>query len=71
MSEGHLAVGKPDEEGNFPVSHVRRVGAVPRPPISTIRNLDELDKLKQELGIDEVRYEGAPPPAGPPDDTGC
>ncbi|MGO9963696.1 MAG: hypothetical protein ACLPUG_09755 [Acidimicrobiales bacterium] len=63
MSEGHLAVGKPDEEGNFPVVH-RRADGVLR-PLGRIKYLEDLEKFKKDEGVVEVRYEDGLPPSGP------
>ncbi|MGO9963005.1 MAG: hypothetical protein ACLPUG_06195 [Acidimicrobiales bacterium] len=63
MPQGHLAVGKPDEEGNFPVVH-RRIDGVLR-PLGCIRYLEDLEKLKEDAGVVEVRFEEGPPPSGP------
>jgi hypothetical protein len=63
MAEGVLAVGKPNKEGKFPVVH-RRLDGVLR-PLGHIRYSEELEKLKKDEGLVEVRYEDGLPPSGP------
>jgi hypothetical protein len=59
MPDEYIALGGPDQYGKFSAMLITPIPAPQIPQrVSKIRYLDELESLKQEWGVDEVRGDG-------------